>query len=280
MQPQPKHLSRFYAEQFQEASVVAAYAHRPPIPAPVFAILRDLIVDEPRVVLDAGCGAGAVARHLAPAVTRVDAVDFSPAMIAAGKQLPGGDQPHLRWLLGSVEDVALDPPYALIVASESLHWMDWSVALPRFRDLLTPNGVLAIVGRSEARQPWSAALLRLIQRFSTNRDFQPYNLVDELTQRGLFRQHDARQTAPMLFAQSIASYVESIHSRNGFSRERMTSEAAAAFDAAATALLSQAYPDQTVRLAITGNVVWGAPAPRQVPSPARRAPANGRGTAD
>jgi predicted TPR repeat methyltransferase len=66
MQPQPKHLSRSYAEQFQEASVVVAYAHRPPIPTPVFTILRALIVDEPRVVLDAGCGAGAVARALMP----------------------------------------------------------------------------------------------------------------------------------------------------------------------------------------------------------------------
>ncbi|MGN6359883.1 MAG: class I SAM-dependent methyltransferase [Thermomicrobiales bacterium] len=267
MQPKPKHLSRFYAEQFQEASIVAAYVHRPSIPTPVFTILRDLMVDEPRTVLDAGCGTGAVARHLAPDVARVDAVDFSPAMIAAGRQLPGGDHARLRWLLGSMEDVALDPPYALIVASESLHWMDWPVVLPRFRELLTPNGRLAIVGRAEARQPWSAELLRLIQRYSTNRDFQPYNVVDELTRRGLFRQEGEQRTAPLPFAQSITSYVESIHSRNGFSRERMTPEAAIAFDTAVTELLTQTYPDRTVRLEITGQVVWGAPAPRQVSLP-------------
>lgn len=54
----PKHLSLTYAEQFKEHNVVAAYVHRPPIPAPV-------------------------------------------------------------------------------VASQSLHWMDWKVVMPRFRTLLS-----------------------------------------------------------------------------------------------------------------------------------------------
>lgn len=260
-QPKPRHLERDYAEQFQDRSVVAAYRRRPPIPAPVFDILLDLIVDEPRVVLDAGCGTGAVARELASHVERVDAVDFSPAMLTAGQRLPGGDQPRLRWIAGAVEDVPLDPPYALIVAAHSLHWLDWPVVLPRFRQLLAPHGALAIVWQDEAPQPWRDDLMTLIARFSTNRDFQPYHLIDELTGRGLFRQHGMRQTAPRPFAQSIASYIESIHSRNGFSRERMAPADAAAFDGAVTRLLHAAHPDGVVRLAIAGNVVWGEPAP-------------------
>lgn len=122
----PKHLSRTYAEQFQEHSVVAAYVHRPPIPSPVFDKLLELLVDTPQAVLDAGCGMGAVARSLAPLVDRVDAVDFSSAMIEAGRQLPNGDRPNVRWIEGRIETVPLDPPYALIVAAGSLHWMDWS----------------------------------------------------------------------------------------------------------------------------------------------------------
>jgi hypothetical protein len=77
--------------QFNEQSVVAAYAHRPPIPAPVFDVLLGLLADGPGAVLDAGCGTGAVARRLAPHVARVDAVDVSRPMIDAGRRLPGGD---------------------------------------------------------------------------------------------------------------------------------------------------------------------------------------------
>lgn len=41
----------------------------------------------------------------------------------------------------------LDPPYALVVAGDSLHWMDWPVIVPRIRDVLSPNGSLGIVGK-------------------------------------------------------------------------------------------------------------------------------------
>ena len=196
MHSKPKHLSLAYAEQFKEQSIVNAYVHRPPIPAPVFGQLLKLIVDEPRRVLDAGCGMGPVARTLVPAVDRVDAVDFSRAMIDAGRQLPNGDHPNLRWIEGSIETVPLESPYALIVAAGSLHWMEWAEVMPRFREILTPNGVLAIVWQSEVRQPWHVDQLPLIQRYSTNQDFQPYNLINELTSRGLFQQHGEFHTKP------------------------------------------------------------------------------------
>jgi hypothetical protein len=54
-------------------------------------------------------GTGAIARRLAPLVDRVDAVDFSSAMIEAGRQLPNGDHAHLRWVEGDMEQVMFDP---------------------------------------------------------------------------------------------------------------------------------------------------------------------------
>src|SRR5439155_17899141 len=102
-----------------------AYRSRPPYPDELFEILAGLISDEPRVVLDAGCGTGEIARPLLGRVDRVDAVDFSPAMIERGRRSPGGDHPNLRWIVGRAEDVPLAPPYALITAGASLHWMDW-----------------------------------------------------------------------------------------------------------------------------------------------------------
>jgi len=42
----------------------------------------------------------------------------------------------LRWLYGHVEDIALDPPYSLVTAGESLHWMEWTIVLPRLHKVL------------------------------------------------------------------------------------------------------------------------------------------------
>ncbi len=261
MLDKPKHLGLTYAEQFKEQSIVDAYVHRPPLPAPVFEQLLSMMAPGPQVVLDVGCGLGPVARHLVPLVDQVDAVDFSAAMIEAGRQLPNGDHPNLRWIESSVEEAPLRPPYALIVAASSLHWMEWTVVLPRFRDLLSPGGVLAIVSQSEARQPWHAEQISIIARYSTNQDFQPYNLIDELTSRGLFQQQGEFHTAPLSRPQSIRDYIESFHSRNGFSRDRMRTEDARAFDDAMYDLMVRHYPAGTVPLEISGHVIWGEPAP-------------------
>jgi SAM-dependent methyltransferase len=108
---------------------VSSYRYRPEPPAQTFAILEGLITDEPRVVLDIGCGTGFLARPLAPRVDRLDAIDMSPTMIGEGKRLPGGDDPRLRWIVGRIEDAPLDPPYALATAGDALTWMDWDVSM-------------------------------------------------------------------------------------------------------------------------------------------------------
>ncbi len=258
MRPKPAHLGPRYAAQFQDAAIVAAYPTRPPYPAEVFARLRALLV-APAVALDVGCGTGDIARRLAPLVEQVDAVDISAGMIAAAQRLPGGDAPNLRWLVGAMEDSPLNPPYGLIVAGESLHWMDWQIVLPRLRDALAPGARLALVARVEAPSPWSDGLLALIRRFTTNHDFQPYDTVEELTSRRLFQLEGEAKTEVEPFSQSVTDYIESIHSRNGFSRDRMTPEDAEAFDAAARALITPHAPGGMVELHISAALRWGEP---------------------
>ena len=65
-------------------------------------------------------------------------------------------------------------------------------------------------------------------------------------------------TEPIAFVQSIDDYVDSIHARNGFSRDRMAPEAAAEFDAKVKALLQARYPDG-LQGEIRSSVVWGKP---------------------
>lgn len=79
-------------------------------------------VSGPRVVLDAGCGTGKVARGLVGELDRVDAVDPSAEMLRIGQGLPGGDDPRLRWICAPIEEAELSGPYGLVVAGASFHY--------------------------------------------------------------------------------------------------------------------------------------------------------------
>jgi SAM-dependent methyltransferase len=260
-----KQFATRHASIFGDASVVQAYQYRPPYPLETFQILLSLLDADatPRTVLDAGCGPGVIARELVPAVDRVDAVDIAERMIALGQALPGGDDPKLCWIHGAIEDAPLQPPYGLIVAAASLHWMHWETVMTRFHDLLTPGGHLAVVEDVTAPTPWSDAL-NFIGEYTTNTDFQPYTMLtvtQEIAARGLFEQRGLKTTAPVRFRQSVDAYVESFHARNGLSRDRLDAQAASEFDSRLRALVSRHCPDGVVELQIMGRVIWGKPQP-------------------
>jgi hypothetical protein len=206
---------------------------------------------------------------LAPLVERVDAVDIAPTMLAGGRQAPGGDHPHLRWASSPLETFVANPPYALlakparsaIVAGARLHWMEWEVVLPRFASWLAPGGVLVLLDEHTEPTPWADEIKPVITRFSTNRDFRPYNarmIADELARRGLFRELGEMQIAPVPFAQPVDDYIAAFHARNGLARERMGASAAA-FDAALAAILAPHCPDGVVHLKVGAGLIWGEP---------------------
>jgi SAM-dependent methyltransferase len=259
MEPKPSHLGLKYAEQFKDSSIVKVYHYRSPYPDEAIDKLVALITDEPRIILDVGCGTGDLCRRLVNEVERVDAVDFSQAMLDKGRTLAGGDNPHLNWIYGRVEEVALHPPYALITAGDGLHWMQWEIVFPLFHRILTPSGYLAIVERGAEYSPWDDDLGAMIARFSTNREFRPYDLIEELEQRHLFLQHGAIQTHPVPFVQSGEAYIQSIHSRNGFSQERMGEEAANAFDEEVRKVIAPFLQDGLLTQSVISMVVWGSP---------------------
>lgn len=168
----PSFLGAKYGSAFEDPTVVASYHTRPPYPEEVFDLLAGVLAPRPGAVLDLGCGPGIVARRLVDLgehVERVDALDASPAMLAEGQRLPNGDHPRLRWILGRAEDAPLQPPYALVTAAASLHWMDWQTVLPRLHDVLTPDGLLVIVVDVNPPRRWQAELVPILRRYSTNR---------------------------------------------------------------------------------------------------------------
>jgi SAM-dependent methyltransferase len=256
----PAHLSPEYAAQFADRAVVAAYRARPPYPEEVFELLESLVLPGARRVLELGCGSGDLTLGLAPRVAEIDALDVSEPMLEVARARAGARHSNVRWIAARVEAFEPSTRYSLAVAAESLHWMDWDVVLPRIASWLEPGAVLAIVdGRLLAPLPWDRELRALVAEHSTNRDFRPLDLVAELGQRRLFREAGRRRTSPVAIQQTIDDYVESFHSRNGFSRERMSAHSAAEFDTLLRAAVLGHCPDGAVRAELSALVVWGRP---------------------
>jgi SAM-dependent methyltransferase len=258
--PKPGHLALHHAQQFEDVEVARRYHTRPPYPPQVLDIVSELLPDRHRSVLELGCGTGELTLGLCAFVDHIDAVDPSAAMLEVARGRPRADDPRIAWFESRAESFAFPRRYSLIVAADSLHWMDWVELFPKLRAALEPYGMLVLVaGRAFDRPVWDSALHELIGRHSTNRDYAAYDLIDELCARGLFRVVGRRFTDPMRFAQTLDDYVESFHTRNGFLRSRMTERSALEFDAALRRLVLEHQPSGTVEGTTTARVVWGYP---------------------
>lgn len=257
--PRPSHLTPENAAAFQLAGVVDAYHLRTPYPSSLAPCLVQLMRPAGGKILELGCGTGEIARALAAHAERVDAIDISAPMLEKATTLPGGTDSRIRWILGSAEAVALDPPYALAVADDALHWMNWETVLPRLRQVLAPGAVLAIVTAEHYTHAWASELQEAYARYSTMRNFERYTIVDELVKRRLFEPLGHETVGPEAFSRSVDEYIEGMHAMAGLTRERMGSVAAREFDETVRALVSPFATDGVLELAGSAHVVWGTP---------------------
>ena len=241
-------------EVFADGAVARAYRSRPPYPEGVFELLRRRLV-EPRRVLDAGAGTGALARGMVPFAERVDAIEPSAAMIEEGRRLPGGSDRRVRWITGRAEDAPLDPPYGLVTCGASLHWMDQALVLPRFRKALARNARLAIVDKENVHGPYREEIWAITDSYAAvARHPETSDAVAALRASGLFTIEGEERTEPISFDQSVDEYIEFLHSTSVLTRAQL-GERAAAFDDAVRAVFAR-YGLEHIRYGVVGSVTW------------------------
>ena len=247
-----------YAATFELDSVVSRYELRPPYPAATGDLLVSLVDQAAPRVLDAGCGTGELARALVGRGTEVDAIDRSAAMVERGRAL-GGVDPRLHWIVGKIETADLASAYGVIVCGDSIHWFDWDVVMPRFRDLLSPRGHLAVVQRRWLHDDeLTRRLSAVYARHGANRDFRPLDPVEELEKRGHFERLGQRTVPRDPWRPTMAELLGCHHSQQGFALDRMADPAAFDHEVAA-AELNVLEPDADGRLdlSVDATVVWG-----------------------
>jgi hypothetical protein len=138
--------------------------------------------------------------------------------------------------------------------------MQWEVVFPRFRDALTPHGLVALITRGELPPPWHDDLMALIRHYAAAYGYEAFDLIAELEKRAHFTKTGERETAPITSRQSVADYIASFHSRASLALAAMPPAEATAFDAALRTLVAP-YADQDhLTLQTVATISWGRPA--------------------
>jgi SAM-dependent methyltransferase len=246
--------------------MAANYRFRPPYPAEVYDTLLELLCGHPRIILDAGCGTGKITLGLIDRIDRADAVDPSDAMLLVARSLPGAASAKIRWIHAAIEDAPLAPPYGLIVAASSIHWMDLDRTLPRFADALADGAMLAVLdGDAPVDAPWAREETAFMIDFVAAREGQRPQWWKSVSERfaepvmthPMFERVGYRITAPVAYSQSIADYLRCQHSRATWSEDHLGERASAEFDAAMTSILTPYARDGILTFNVQTRIEWG-----------------------
>jgi trans-aconitate 2-methyltransferase len=110
---------------------------------PSLDLVARIALDQPRRIIDLGCGPGnstEVVRRRWPD-TDIVGLDSSPAMIEAARQA----YPDETWLLGDIATWTAAQPYDLVFSNAALQWLPNHTTLyPRLLRQVAPGGALAV----------------------------------------------------------------------------------------------------------------------------------------
>ena len=130
---------------------------------PAIDLLARVAVENPRRVVDVGCGPGnstALLRARWPAAEIVG-VDSSPAMIATAKET----YPEGRWILGDARIWTDATRFDVVYSNAALQWVpDHASLLPRLFGMVEPGGTLAAQMPRHLQSPVHQLMLELADR--------------------------------------------------------------------------------------------------------------------
>jgi len=110
---------------------------------PALDLIARIPAEQPARVVDLGCGAGNVTRHLRRRWPAADVigVDGSSAMLAKAR----ADAPDTVWIEADIAAWAPERPVDVVFSNAALHWLgDHERLFPRLMAALAPGGVLAV----------------------------------------------------------------------------------------------------------------------------------------
>jgi SAM-dependent methyltransferase len=246
--------------------MAANYRFRPDYSSEVYDILAGLLSGQPRSLLDAGCGPGKIVRGLVTQIDRADAVDSSEPMLRIARSFPEGRDPRIRWVCARIEDAELSPPYGLIVAGASIHWMEVDRVLPRFRETQSPGAFLAVLdGDAPIDPPWEGEATRFMIDFLEKIDGEPPKWWANTSQRlqQPILDHPAFEclatviSRPVRVEQSVEDFLRCEHSRATWSEDHLGEAGSAQFDEGLGRILKPFAADGILTFSVQTRVEWG-----------------------
>jgi trans-aconitate methyltransferase len=252
--------------RFASHRMAANYRFRPDYSSEIYDILAGLLRGQPRSLLDAGCGPGKIVRGLLDQIDRADAVDPSAEMLHMARSFPAGGDPRIRWIRSRIEDAELTPPYGLIVAAASIHWMDVDRVLPRFREAQAPGAFLAVLdGDAPIHPAWEGEATRFMLDFlqKTNGERPKYwanasqRLQQPILDHPAFERVGTVISKPVQVAQNITDFLRCEHSRSTWSEDHLGEQASAQFDKGLRELLTPFATDDILTFSVQTRVEWG-----------------------
>ena len=246
---------------FEERQVVDLYRHRPDYPDGVYDRLLDL-APACGSLLDLGCGTGKIARRLAPRFATVTAVDPSEAMLDRARSLADGNAGHVDWIHGLAEDAPLgDAGFDLIVAAQSIHWMDHARVFPRLRSRARSPHTFAVVdGDAPFEPPWEADWRRFLTKWVpeiSGQAFAPDDREAFFLRYQRFVEIDGDNHVPSApIRQSVADFIACQHSRDAFAPSKL-GDRRPAFDAELADILNPHAVNGHLTYTIRTRLTWG-----------------------
>ena len=255
-----------YGARFASQRMAANYRFRPDYSSEVYDILAGLLRGQPRALLDAGCGPGKIVHGLVNQIDRADAVDPSEPMLHIARSFPEGRDPRIRWVCARIEDAELRPPYGLIVAGASIHWMELDRVLPRFKEGLAPGAFLAVLdGDAPIDPPWEGEATRFMLDFLEKLEGErprwwasaSQRLQQQILDHPAFERAGRVISKPVRVARNIADFLQCEHSRATWAEDHLGETRSTQFDEGLTRILAPFAIDDILTFSVQTRIEWG-----------------------